>query len=204
MKKNIAMRVASLVLMCTIVTSCFVSSTFAKYTSSASGSDTVTVAKWAVKAGAEGSELDISGSNQTLTFDLFDTINDTNGGADETDVVDGKIAPGTKGSFALSVKNESEVNAEYTIAFEYAGVQLPLTYSIAIDGANKGSSLDGTSVGGTLTTVGQNLNTADNVVVTWEWPFEAVSPNTNSADTALGIAADTAEVTAKLTVTQVD
>ncbi len=201
MKKNLAMRVASLVLMCTIVTSCFVSSTFAKYTSSASGSDTVTVAKWAVKAGAEGSELDISGSTQALTFNLFDTILDTNGNAAEQDVAAGKIAPGTKGSFALSVKNESEVNAEYTISFEYDGVQLPLTYSIAIDGANKGSSLDGASVGGTLN---MTDNTADNVVVTWEWPFEAVSPNTNAADTSLGVAHGTAEVTATLVVTQVD
>lgn len=78
MKKNVTMRTAAILLVLVLMSSCFVGATFAKYTTSASGTDNARVAYW--------------GFGQTeLTLDLFDT--------NYTDVVsvnnDNVIAPGT-------------------------------------------------------------------------------------------------------------
>ena len=67
MKKNIVMRIAAVVLMCTLVTACFASSTFAKYTSEATNTDAATVALWKVSVNDD----DISAAAQDIEFDLF-------------------------------------------------------------------------------------------------------------------------------------
>ena len=46
MKKSKTMRAASFLLVLTLMTSCFVGSTFAKYTTTATGTDTARVARW--------------------------------------------------------------------------------------------------------------------------------------------------------------
>lgn len=191
MKKNIAMRVASLILMCTIVTSCFVSSTFAKYTSSVSGSDSVTVAKWAIKVnGTDATQT------QTATFDLFSTIKDNDGTSEETDVASGKIAPGTSGSFNLAIKNESEVTAKYNVGFEVEGATIPIEYSID-GGTTWKASLDNVAE----TQIAQGA--IANVTVKWRWAFYVDSDH-DTTDTAAGISAPTITVTATITATQVD
>ena len=53
-KKNVLMRSAGLLLALVLVTSCFVGSTFAKYTVSESGFDTARVAKFGVNIEANG------------------------------------------------------------------------------------------------------------------------------------------------------
>ncbi len=191
MKKNIAMRVASLVLMCTIVTSCFVSSTFAKYTSSVSGSDTVTVAKWAITI----NETDAT-QTQSVAFDLFSTIKDSDGTSAEGDVKADRIAPGTSGSFNLAVANNSEVTAKYGIAFEITGATIPIEYSID-GGQSWKASLD--DVAETQIAQGGNAN----VTVMWRWPF-STSAQQDTTDTSAGIAASTITVNATITATQVD
>lgn len=55
-KKNIAGKVTALVLMLTVVSCCFLGSTFAKYTSSKTGTAQVGVAKWQVDGISENSE----------------------------------------------------------------------------------------------------------------------------------------------------
>ena len=54
MKKNRTMRAAALLLALTLMTSCFVGGTFAKYTTSDSATDTARVAKWGVTVLASG------------------------------------------------------------------------------------------------------------------------------------------------------
>ena len=54
MKKTKLMRAALLLLVLTLITSCFVGGTFAKYTTSEKGSDTARVAKWGVEITANG------------------------------------------------------------------------------------------------------------------------------------------------------
>ena len=119
MKKT---RLVGLLLVFVLVTSCFAGGTFAKYASSATGTDDAVVAKWSIT----GNDKDIAQSN-TFTFDLFkaSAIADTKDGGetDDENVDNGSddiaiIAPGTKGSFTFTVTNNSEVTAQYWYALE--------------------------------------------------------------------------------------
>ncbi|MBQ1452212.1 MAG: hypothetical protein IIZ22_06065, partial [Clostridia bacterium] len=62
MKKNVIFRIAAIVLMCTLVTACFASSTFARYTTAYNGTGTITVAKW---------DVEFKNGNTTVNSDNF-------------------------------------------------------------------------------------------------------------------------------------
>lgn len=196
MKKNIAMRVASLVLMCTIVTSCFVSSTFAKYTSSVSGQDSVTVAKWDININGD----DIEGMTNSQEFAIFDTI--TNSNANGESVKENMIAPGTEGSFNFAIQNSSDVKAKYTVSFTVdqsalGGKTIPFEYSV--DG---GSSWENSLANVADTVI--EIGATSNVTVKWRWAFDS---GADANDTAIGVLAQSAKqitVTATITATQVD
>ena len=68
MEKNKLSRLAILVLALTMASVMIISGTYAKYTSSATGYDTVTVAKWSIEL--DGSEI-ATGSEETISIDLF-------------------------------------------------------------------------------------------------------------------------------------
>ena len=209
MKNDRITRFAILVLALTMITLMIVSGTFAKYTSSATGSDSATVAKWSIKVGS-GDGIEIAGSSSTVSFDLFSTIKDEDGGS-EADVA-GKasgtavgstsatakiIAPGTSGSFDIIVKNESEVNATYSIAFESNNTSIPIEFST--DGTTWKSTLSEANV----TNAAINMNSAAQTkTVYWRWAYD-VSAARDTADTNLGVAAQTspASVTLSATIT---
>lgn len=123
-KKHKAIRLASLLLVFVTVTTALMSGTLAKYTSTATGNDIATVAKWEVELnGTDVEEL------AAAPFDLFTTVLDSDSNS-ETDVVEELIAPGTKGAFALTMENKSEVNANGIITFELTkpdGVNIDFT-----------------------------------------------------------------------------
>ena len=210
MKKNRTMRAAALLLALTLITSCFVGGTFAKYTSSTSASDTVTVAKWQVKV----DNKDIAGvANPGVTFDLFNTIKDTGGTLDEGNVATGKIAPGTEGSFVLTVENLSEVDAKYNLSYS-----IDKSHNIPLQFKLEGGTWE-TDIA-TLNVTNVDLNMSDatkyqEITVYWRWCYEGTDPGaptgqTNTTDTDLGVlakdpgTAPTVKVTAEITVWQVD
>ena len=204
MKKNKMMRLASILLVCVLLTTSVISGTFAKYTSSATATDTATVAKWSFTVGG----TDIA-TAETFTVDLFSTANEltgTNGvGADaDTDVkADGKlIAPGTGGSFTLALKNASEVTAKYTITLS----------SITANGVPLEFSTDGTTwvkaseVTDTNIVVTSNLAIgaeATSTPIYWRWVF-STGADGDKADTTLGITPVSPVVTVKVAAEQVD
>ncbi len=207
MKNDKITRFAILILALTMITLMVVSGTFAKYTSSATGSDTATVAKWSIKVGS-GDGVEIAGSSSTVSFDLFSTIKDEDGGS-EADVA-GKasgtavgstsatakiIAPGTSGSFDIIVKNESEVNATYSIAFESNNTSIPIEFST--DGTTWKSTLSEANV----TNAAINMNSAAQTkTVYWRWAYD-VSAARDTADTNLGVAAQTSPASVTLSAT---
>lgn len=207
MKNDRITRFAILILALTMITLMIVSGTFAKYTSSATGSDTATVAKWSIKVGS-GDGVEIAGSSSTVSFDLFSTIKDEDGGS-EADVA-GKasgtavgstsatakiIAPGTSGSFDIIVKNESEVNATYSIAFESNNTSIPIEFST--DGTTWKSTLSEANV----TNAAINMNSAAQTkTVYWRWAYD-VSAARDTADTNLGVAAQTSPASVTLSAT---
>ena len=115
MKKNRILRLGLLALALTLVTASLVSGTFAKYITTASGTGTVTVAKWAIKLG-EGSENNVV---QLATFHLTDTV----GTGTIGNVMTQKVAPGTAGSFILAYDTKgTEVAQNVTITLDASTV----------------------------------------------------------------------------------
>ncbi len=219
MKKNIAMRVASLILMCTIVTSCFVGSTFAKYTSSVSGTSTAVVAKWLVKVGT----TDVSTADQEMTFNIFDkskiydlaAVADTSANASgwtktvDADVKDGTtnaiVAPGTWGEIEFAVSNESDVTVAYSVVVSALTTTLPLEFSTNgttwVPASDISADLPYSLGSGSLA-IGSSTPTNATAKLYWRWTFER---GADAADTALGHAnVATCNITAGVTFTQAD
>lgn len=101
MKKNRMMRLASAMLVMTLLTTSIISGTFAKYVTKDTGTDSARVAKWGVTVTAQGTTF-------ATEYDAADqTLKDVNGDLILKSVVtatgadaDGKklVAPGTSGS----------------------------------------------------------------------------------------------------------
>jgi len=211
MKTNKTLRFSLVLLVVALLSTCVISGTFAKYTSTASGSDTATVAKWSFKA--MGDEIAVTGTAPTLKFNLFDTINDFGTSTEEADVKSGAIAPGTCGSFEIKVQNTAEVTVKYTISLEEVNSSdIPLQYSL--DNSTWSDSVaDLTMTGLTDQTLAIGADETSHTVY-WRWAFEyaegsAHAGQTDTSDNALGIAAQGTEVpsvkiTASITATQVD
>lgn len=198
MKKNKIFTLGLAIAFVFVLSLTLVSGTFAKYTSTVTGKDSAAVAKWAFQYGNnEGALTDIDlVSTKEISFNLFDTILDTNGDT-ETDVAANKIAPGTKGSFQFVVKNTSEVNATFDLTLKVTGAQVPFEYTIQVD---EGSASEASTTVPSLTTQTIDMNTSVTVTITWEWPFDG----NDTADTTLGLAESTVEVNATIVFVQVD
>ena len=209
MKKNKMLRMASSLLVLAMITTCVISGTFAKYTSTASGSDEATVAKWSIEV--NDTEIAVTGDAKTVSFGLFDTIKDTDNTAEEDDVKKALIAPGTSGSFKLNLENLSEVDAKYTITLsETNGSDIPLQYSLG--GGNWADSIDALNSSLEEKDIAMGTGTAEHIVY-WRWVYEGTTSGahesqTDSTDTALGVTArtnaGTVTISASITAWQVD
>ena len=131
-RSSMMVRLVAVLAVTMMFTMCFVGGTFAKYTSSATGTDNANVAKWDIRV--NGSEI---ATRDTFTFELFQTITDSDLSSAETDMApaDGSIiAPGTSGKFSIAIQNLSQVNAKYTINYTVNTSSIPVEFST--DGSN--------------------------------------------------------------------
>ena len=202
MKKNIVLRIAAVVLMLSLVTACFASSTFAKYTSAGKADSIARVARWSITM--DGKDLAIAGDDALVSFNLFDTIYDTNGGATETDVKAGSdvaiIAPGTKGAFTFdNITNASEVTAKidiYLDKVELSDTTLPIQFT---KGSTTLSASETTPIFTKTLAAGETFEITD--AINWVWAFDG----SDTVDTALGVkGTDTVQVFVRIVATQVD
>ena len=197
-RSSMMVRLVAALAVTMMFTMCFVGGTFAKYTSSATGTDSATVAKWSFKVG----ETDIA-TTDTFTFDLFKTIKDSDGINNETEMnpVDGSIiAPGTQGSFDLVLKNESQVTAQYAIDYTVTNNNdIPVKFSV--DGGTTWTNDLADVAASDSTKLAANSGTTT-IKVQWKWDFNG---SDDSFDTALGIGGNAVlTVKAEVTATQVD
>lgn len=197
-RSSMMVRLVAVLAVVMMFTMCFVGGTFAKYTSSGTGTDTATVAKWSFKVG----ETDIATTN-TFTFDLFKTIKDSDGINNETEMnpVDGSIiAPGTQGSFDLVLTNASQVTAQYAIDYTVTNNNdIPVKFSVD-DGTTWTNDLADVAASDS-TKLAANSGTTT-IKVQWKWDFNG---SDDSFDTALGIGGNAVlTVKAEVTATQVD
>ena len=180
MKRNKFFMLGIVTVLVAVLSLTFVSNTFAKYTSTVTGSDTATVAKWAWEY--DGGTLAL---NNNVTFDLLETRYDSNGSSAESDVKDGLIAPGTSGKFELSFTNKSEVTGQFTIEFESTETVEQIRYSL--DGSSWVENIADLNEEAAITAKKVDMNATVSVTIYWEWRFE-VDDATNGIDTTDGLA----------------
>ena len=110
MKKNKFLKLASGLLVLCLLTTCVISTTFAKYTTSGDAQDTARVAKWGVEVAVQAG----SGSETDAFYKEYD--NGTNVTVSSVDKV---VAPGTEGKLAeFSISGTPEVALELAIVFD--------------------------------------------------------------------------------------
>ncbi|WP_418746422.1 hypothetical protein [Frisingicoccus sp.] len=230
MEKNRMMRLASALLILTLLTTCMISGTFAKYTTKAEGSDTARVAKWGVTVTANGSTF----ATEYNTDDgmVSGTIaKSVVAATSASGTQDNLVAPGTKGEMtkmALSGTPEVAVKVSYVGQFDisdnwkvngifYCPLVIKvksetgtteikgLTYTTATDFENAVNN----AIADYSTNYDANTNLSsksdDFLSVEWEWPFSITNDDNTTndeKDTFLGgQAASNNPATVTLTVT---
>lgn len=221
MKKTKFMRAALLLLVLTLITSCFVGGTFAKYTTSGNAQNHARVAKW-------GIELDGNqefGKYGTLFAYEYATDDKSVTGIAKS-VIGGGYTPGSKMSYVfapgtggktdtLTIKGTTEVavhvEREADIAFGLYGTEwlvngefyCPLVFTITKDGQDKIiKGTDHTSAESLISALeseieldelyAPNVAIDKSLVVKWDWPFNGTDgKQTDKKDTALASYGDT-------------
>lgn len=233
MKKNVMMRTASALLVLVLLTTCIISGTFAKYITSAEGSDSARVAKFGVEVTASGSMFS---KNYNDVADGNGIATTAKGSVDSSDN-DNILAPGTKGEMVkmtLSGTPEVKVQVAYSGIVEMNGkwlakqdkdaaesyycplkitVGTTVLYGLDYNSEDEFKKAIEDAINAVATTKTYKALTdlsgenSDTLAISWEWAFESNDgKQTDYADTYLGNAEDKAniEITITTTVTQVD
>lgn len=230
MKKNVMMRVASIMLVLVLMTSSVISGTFAKYVTSGQASDNARVAKFGVHVAGSTDMFRDSYKDTYTTYTPDEKTEEITVQANsaDTDV----IAPGTKGTlskFDIDGMPEVDTLVTYTATFELGEYWVvdgdeycPIVITILYNGNTETYGMNGSAAIHKYATVAdfeagviaainacakryhtnEDLSAAENdFVISWEWPFSTSDAN-DIKDTKLGNAAAGANAaTIELTVT---
>lgn len=104
-KRKLSTKIAALLLLLTVISCCFLGSTFAKYTSSTTGTATTGVALWKVNGVSENGT---TSNNYTITITNLSPDHDATYGS-------GNVA-NTTSTTEYTITNESEVDALISVA----------------------------------------------------------------------------------------
>lgn len=159
-KRSYAARLGVLALALTLVSTCLMGGTLAKYTTEVTGTGTAEIAKWEFLANNGTDTPSTSMTALTLTP------------ASYGNVTKGKVAPGTSGNFIITAKNGSEVDATYTIVFTAENVPTNLKFYQSADGTSKGVEI--TANNGTYTVVTDKAlaqGKTESTYVMWDWAY---------------------------------
>jgi hypothetical protein len=162
---------------------------------------------WSFKV--NGTEIVAENGATAPTFDLFqETVEYDEAG---NDVAQGKVAPGTKGSFNVTVQNTSEVSAKYTVTFTVAfpeGVNAS-RFKFYSDSAmtQEIAATDGVYTIAKDVEIEEDDAEVDTMNVYWQWTIGTTEAE-DTTDTTLGQLAQNGTtvitVTPKIDVEQVD
>ena len=176
-----------------------IGSTYTRYTSTATGSGDVSIAKWAVSV--NGTDM----SNAAATFDLTFTASNTN-------TVSNKIAPGGTATAYVDIDlTGTEVSVDFSCALDadaadnlkavfgndYANKVNPTVGTPVTEGTTSNMTLSGTTV-----TVGTSaMSGTVRVPITLTWT-DLNTETDNTADTNTGATKSALTVPVELNVTQ--
>ncbi|MBO5222395.1 MAG: hypothetical protein J6C26_08780 [Clostridia bacterium] len=194
MKTNKMMRLASVLLVAVLLSTCAISGTFAKYVTTGSANDSARVAKFGVT---------VAGSGDNAFETTYDTDDGIYSGVITKSVIgvggEKVVAPGTKGEFAnVNLYGQPEVavkvsyDATVTLNDKWLAVSTAFycpiivtvkgtSYLKTINGLDYDNASDFAEkikeeIQGYTQVYDPNTNlvgvNADELVVSWEWPFE--------------------------------
>ena len=179
------------------LTSGYVASTYAKYTTTITGNEgTAIVAAW---------NFQTDNASQTIEIDVAGTV-------DPTTLINDRIAPGTSGSFNVVLNNTSEVGVDFVVALQTIDHK-PTNLKFYRDAAHTTEITPGTTqITGQLIAFDTDADPAAAAVqltvpIYWEWAYETAAIATNDPiDTANGeatLANRTLTIGVNITGTQV-
>ena len=113
MMKNKMMRAASVLLVAVLLSTCAISGTFAKYVTSATGTDNARVAKWGITM--------TNNSSDTFVATYKNGQLETSVNGVENSAAKDVVAPGTTSTVTYEVNGAPET--DYVISFDYSGVK---------------------------------------------------------------------------------
>ncbi len=205
-KKNGFLKVAGSMMAVTMLATCVVAGTMAKYTSSKPGiAAKAQVAKWSITV--DETELK-SLTMAELPFTIYDTDTATSPDYEEKHVTENMIAPGTWGYATIEIKNAGQVNADITADFTKTVSGLPTGMKVTVLDEDPGT----TSVP-EITTETAKVTVADvkpegvaTIAVAFVWDFDDEGKGTyDGEDTELGEKAEKLTLgNLAITATQVD
>lgn len=222
MKKNKMMRLASILLVCVLLTTSVISGTFAKYVTSGSASDTARVAKWGVT---------ITGTADTFAKTYAKNDGGFTLAANTVVSTEDVVAPGTSGTMAAYTINgtpEVAVRVAFTGTLELGDkwVDAASTYYCPIEitvGTTTFKGLDYASADEFEAAVNAKIATytkdyeagtdlsgigGDAPTISWSWPFSTSAANdvkdTYLGDQAAAGNAATISLSVTVTATQID
>lgn len=133
MKKNKMMRLASAMMVMTLMTTSVISGTFAKYTTQDDGSDSARVAKWGVELQVVGNLYGESYDDEIVADEGDDTLSVQAYDWKEAD--DDVVAPGTKNEdgFSFKLNGTPEVDGKVVTTISYENIYLEKgTYGVMV------------------------------------------------------------------------
>ncbi len=221
MKKHSAWRLAGLLLVLVLVTSCFVGGTFAKYVTGGTGTDTARVAKFGVTVTANGSTF--AADYATDDTSVASTISKSVVSSDNSKLV----APGTSGnmtSVTLAGTPEVAVNVKYEATFTlndewkdagdnfYCPLEIKVGTTTYKGTAYTSADEFAAAVEAAIEVYSKNYTANNNLATTatapavsWSWAFEGDNvKDTYLGDQAAAGHAATVTLTVVTTVTQID
>ncbi|CCY07060.1 putative uncharacterized protein [Coprobacillus sp. CAG:698] len=222
MKKNKLFIIGLVTVFVALLSLTLVSSTFAKYVTTSTGTDTARVAKWGVSISAAGNEA-FSKEYSTDDTEIKGTIGTSVSSSTKV------IAPGTKGNFAavtvsgtpeVAVKIEHRANvtlANWNINNNEFYCPIVITVKSGEDTTTVKQDETNNSVDALKTAIEDAINKTsivapntnlsvgiDSLEISWEWAFG--NGTTDAKDTALGNLGTAPTITVEVvtTVTQID
>ena len=161
---------------------------YAKYKTTLTGNGTATVAKWSFK---------VNGQTQTIPdIDLATTMKENN------NVVEGKLAPGTEGSFDLNLDaTGSEVAIDYNIKLAVTEKPSNLRFYTDSSYTKEIASTDGVmNVSGVMSL--EEIKTIQTKTIYWKWAYQTgTATNDIVANDKIDTADSKKSVTMTITVT---
>ena len=199
-KNNRFIKVAGLMLGVTMLATCVLSGTMAKYTSSQSDvSAKASVAKWSIQ-GTGDKELGELALDE-LNFNIYDTNGTTP--FTEDHVVDGKIAPGTWGYTTIELSNKGDVDADIVATIDKGTLPTGMKLTVLTEEPGTGAALTIEEEKTTVTASGVKATDGTAIVIAYVWEFGATTNDVN--DMTFGkTGADLTLGTLDITANQVD